>query len=36
VRDTLASESAAKRGDDAFIAEKFGKAHGLTLPAGGS
>jgi hypothetical protein len=28
VRNAIAAERAAKGGDDAFIAEKFGEAHG--------
>jgi hypothetical protein len=34
--DALAAEGAAERGDDALIAEKFRKAHGLALLVGES
>src|SRR5712692_6568428 len=33
--DALAAESATERGDDAFVAEKFGKTHVLALPTRG-
>src|SRR6266436_7962373 len=34
--NALAAKSAAERGDDAFVAEKFGKAHVLALLTRGS
>ena len=36
VGDTFATESAAERGDNAFVSEKLGKTHGLAPLAGGS